>query len=163
MSRTGSRPPRFRPSHRQPAPPQALRPPPAQSLLPLRADQHHPRRPQPGVLPQEARRGLQARPSRHRPRPTPHQRDVGPPARQPSLHPHPTHNADGLTQPDAKEPAACLRPVGVHRDTRAPEGSTCPPSWLTFLGWGTGHLRDKGPSTPTTLTRSLKLQPKAAS
>lgn len=52
---------------RQPAPAQAIQPPPAQGVLPVRADQHHPRRTEPGLLPQEARRGLQARPGRHRP------------------------------------------------------------------------------------------------
>lgn len=31
---------------------------------------------------------------------------------------------------------AWLRPVGVQRGTRAPGRSTHPPSWLTFVGWG---------------------------
>lgn len=46
--------------------------------------------------------------------------------------PSPPHRPDGLSK--ATEPAAWLRPVGLQRDTRAPDRSACPPSWLTFAG-----------------------------
>jgi hypothetical protein len=68
---------RLRTPHRQSAPPQALQPPTAPGVLHVRADQHHPRGAQPGLLPQEARRGLQTRPGRHRSGTATDQRAVG--------------------------------------------------------------------------------------
>lgn len=100
--RGGALPTRLRPPHRQPPPPaHALQPLPTAGVLHVRTDQHHPRNPrtaEPGLLPQEARRGLQTRPGRDCPGPPPtSQRPVVPPARQPGLHPRNAHRASGLT------------------------------------------------------------------
>jgi hypothetical protein len=69
----------------QPAPSQALQPAAAQGVLSVRADQHHPRWPEQGLLPQEARRGLQACPSSYRARSPARKRPLGAPARQPGI------------------------------------------------------------------------------
>lgn len=92
-------PPRLRPPHRQPPPAQAPQPPPAQGLLHVRADQHHPRGAEPGLLPQEARRGLQAGPGRHRPGPPTSDCALGTAARRTDVHLRPAGHAGGLTSP----------------------------------------------------------------
>ena len=103
----------LRTPHRQPAPPAVLQPPLTPRLLPLRPDQHHPRRPQPHLLAQETSRGPPTDPRRHHPRPPTRRRPVGPPPRQPFLHHHPTSGqSGGLTQPIQDSPGLA-RPYPV--------------------------------------------------
>ncbi|MGW2768873.1 hypothetical protein [Streptomyces sp. NPDC001275] len=56
---------------------------------------------------------------------------------------------------DGTGPASWLRPVGVQRGTRAPDQSACPPSWLTFVGWGTDDLRGEVPPALVGATHDL--------
>ena len=84
-SRTGARPQRLRPAHRQPAPPTALQPPTAARLLLVRADQHDARRPQPRLLPEETSPRRHPQSGRYRSRPPPHRRALGTIARKPNV------------------------------------------------------------------------------
>lgn len=101
---TWPRHPGWAPSHAIPAATPATCTGPSAAAAAYAGSSTCPRRPassataQPGLLPQETRRGLQTRPSRHRTRTTPHQRALGPAARQQGLRPHPTHHAGGLTR-----------------------------------------------------------------
>lgn len=100
--RARPRPTRLRAAHRQPAPPDALLPQAAQSVLPLHPVRDDARGTQPRLLPQEAWPRARTRPSPHRARPPPSRRPMGTAPRQPALRAPVTRPTigrfDGLTK-----------------------------------------------------------------